>query len=68
MQHDDDYQRAVADQISKVIEPLGYRVRKQMEAAEEMGLTHDDLRAVYKRRPEEYGPLLTALGVTKEEP
>ena len=64
----DDYQRAVADQISKVIEPLGYRVRKQMEAAEEMELTHDDLRAVYKRRPEEYGPLLTALGVAREEP
>ena len=64
----DDYQQAVADQVSKVIAPLGYRVRKQMEAVEELGLTHDDLRAVYKRRPEEYGPLLTALGVAREEP
>lgn len=51
------------DQISKTLEPLGYRVRKQMEAAREMGLTPSDLRALYDHNPERYRDLLTAMGV-----
>lgn len=53
---------AAADQISKVLEPRGYRVRKQMEAVEKIGLTDDDVRDLARRLPERYTDLLIATG------
>jgi hypothetical protein len=64
----DEYQKAAAAQTSKVLEPNGYRIRKQMEAAEEMGLTPDDLRALARKFPGKYTDLLTAMGVNHVEP
>lgn len=57
-----------ADQISKVLEPRGYRVRKQMEAVEKIGLTDDDVRDLARRLPERYTDLLIAMGLSDVEP
>lgn len=56
-----------ADQLSKLLEPRGHRVRKQMEAAEEMGLTEEDVRRLVQKFPDRYRDLAVALGVEVPE-
>lgn len=65
---DDRIKDAAADQISKALEPLGYRVRKQMEAVEKIGLTDDDVRTLARHLPERYTDLLIAMGLSDVEP
>jgi hemerythrin-like domain-containing protein len=51
--------------LRRMLEPRGFRVAQQMEAAREMNLSHDDLRALARRFPRRYDDLLVALGVSR---
>jgi len=54
----------MADKMRKMLEPRGFRVAQQMEAAREMNLSHDDLRTLARRFPGRYDDLLVAIGAS----
>lgn len=57
--------RSVNNDYTKATCPVGHKVRKQMEAAAEMGLTEEDLRCLSSYFPGQYDDLMIAMGYAK---